>query len=68
LPKWFAGTRRNRKNLVVGVTASRALIEKAIDAKADAILVHHGWFWKSDDVKIVGQLYDRLSLSNATQC
>ena len=48
--------------LVTGVTASLALIEKAIEAKADAIMVHHGWFWKNDDSVIVGQLHRRLKL------
>jgi dinuclear metal center YbgI/SA1388 family protein len=50
------------KKIVSGVTASRALIEAAIDEKADAILVHHGWFWKNDDPVIVGQLHSRLKL------
>lgn len=48
------------KNLVTGVTASLALIEQAIEAQADAILVHHGWFWKNDDPRVVGQLHARL--------
>ena len=34
------------RRLVTGVTASRALIEAAIEAQADAILVHHGLFWR----------------------
>ena len=50
------------KKVVTGVTASLALIEAAIKEKADAIVVHHGWFWKSDDVRIVGQLHARLQL------
>lgn len=50
------------KKIVTGVTASLALIEAAIEEKADAILVHHGWFWKSDDVRVVGQLHARLKL------
>jgi dinuclear metal center YbgI/SA1388 family protein len=50
------------KTIVSGVTASIALIEKAIELKADAILVHHGWFWKNDDSRIVGQLHARLQL------
>ena len=50
------------RKIVTGVTASVALLEQAIDAKADAILVHHGWFWKSDESPIVGQLYNRLKL------
>lgn len=32
------------KLLVTGVTACQALIDKAIALKADAILVHHGFF------------------------
>ncbi|NQW58163.1 MAG: Nif3-like dinuclear metal center hexameric protein, partial [Polynucleobacter sp.] len=48
--------------IVSGVTASRALIEKAIRMHADAILVHHGWFWKNDEPVITGQLHDRLKL------
>lgn len=50
------------KKIVGGVTASKDLIEQAILAKADAILVHHGWFWKNDDAPITGQLYHRLKL------
>ena len=50
------------KKIVSGVTASKALIEAAIDEKADTILVHHGWFWKNDDPVIVGQLHSRLKL------
>lgn len=50
------------KNLVSGVTASLALIEEAIALKADAIMVHHGWFWKNDDARVVGQLHSRLKL------
>jgi len=50
------------KTLLTGVTASLALIEKSIELKADAILVHHGWFWKNDDPRIVRQLHARLKL------
>jgi dinuclear metal center YbgI/SA1388 family protein len=50
------------KTLVSGVTASIALIEEAIALKADAIMVHHGWFWKNDDARVVGQLHSRLKL------
>jgi dinuclear metal center YbgI/SA1388 family protein len=50
------------KKIITGVTASLALIERAIEEKADAILVHHGWFWKNDDARVVGQLHDRLKL------
>jgi dinuclear metal center YbgI/SA1388 family protein len=50
------------KKIITGVTASLDLIERAIQEKADAILVHHGWFWKNDDSRVVGQLHDRLKL------
>ncbi len=50
------------KTLVSGVTASIALIEEAIALRADAIMVHHGWFWKNDDARVVGQLHSRLKL------
>jgi dinuclear metal center YbgI/SA1388 family protein len=48
--------------IVTGVTASLALIEAAIDAKADAILVHHGYFWKGEDARVVGTKQKRLKL------
>ena len=40
--------------LVSGVTASLALIDAAIEAQADAILVHHGLFWRGQDGRLVG--------------
>jgi len=40
--------------VVCGVTASQALIDAAITRKADALLVHHGWFWKSEDGRVTG--------------
>ncbi|NOY67787.1 MAG: Nif3-like dinuclear metal center hexameric protein [Gammaproteobacteria bacterium] len=48
------------EHIVAGVTASKALIEKAIDIKADAMLVHHGYFWKGENPVISGMKYDRL--------
>lgn len=42
------------QRLVTGVSACAALIEAAIAAAADAILVHHGWFWKGEDPCLVG--------------
>jgi dinuclear metal center YbgI/SA1388 family protein len=47
-------------HIVTGVTASLALIEAAIDVGADAILVHHGYFWKGEDGRVVGQKHARL--------
>lgn len=46
--------------LVSGVTASLALIEAAIEAQADAILVHHGLFWKGQDGRVTGWMKRRL--------
>ena len=48
--------------LVSGVTASRALIEAAIAARADAILVHHGLFWRGQDGRVAGWMKQRLAL------
>ena len=49
------------RRIVTGVTASQALIEAAIARQADAILVHHGWFWKNEDPCIRGPKHRRLS-------
>ena len=46
--------------IVSGVTASRALIEAAIRCDADAVLVHHGLFWKGHDGRVTGWLKQRL--------
>lgn len=48
------------QRIVSGVTASKALIDAAIEAKADAILVHHGWFWRGEDQRIVGMKRHRV--------
>ena len=37
-------------------------IAQAIQEGADAVLVHHGWFWKNDDPRVVGMLRERLAL------
>lgn len=48
--------------VVSGVTASRALIEAAIAAQADAIFVHHGLFWRGHDGRVTGWMKQRLAL------
>lgn len=48
--------------IVSGVTASRALIEAAIAARADAIFVHHGLFWRGQDGCVTGWMKQRLGL------
>ena len=50
------------RHMVSGVTACRALIEAAIDAKADAIFVHHGLFWRGQDGTVTGWMKQRLQL------
>jgi dinuclear metal center YbgI/SA1388 family protein len=50
------------RHVVSGVTASLAFIEAAIAAKADAILVHHGLFWRGQDGSVTGWMKQRLKL------
>jgi dinuclear metal center YbgI/SA1388 family protein len=52
--------RQEVRRLVSGVTASMALIEAASEAGADALLVHHGYFWKGEDPCITGMKQRRL--------
>ncbi len=52
----------NIRRIVSGVTASRALIEAAIAAQADAIFVHHGLFWRGQDGCVTGWMKQRLAL------
>ncbi len=54
--------RADVRRIVTGVTCSLALIEAAIEHQADAILVHHGLFWKGDDMRVVGPRKQRLAL------
>ncbi|MEI7430087.1 MAG: Nif3-like dinuclear metal center hexameric protein, partial [Betaproteobacteria bacterium] len=46
--------------LVAGVTASQALVDQAIARGADALLVHHGWFWRGEDGRVTGIRKSRL--------
>ena len=46
--------------LVSGVTASQALIDAAVAAGADALLVHHGFFWKGEDPVLTGMKRRRI--------
>jgi dinuclear metal center YbgI/SA1388 family protein len=50
------------QKIVSGVTASRALIEAAIAAQADTILVHHGLFWRGQSGCVTGWMKQRLAL------
>ncbi len=42
------------RRVVTGVTASQALLDAAIERGADAVLVHHGWFWRGEDGRVTG--------------
>ncbi|MDK9703179.1 MAG: Nif3-like dinuclear metal center hexameric protein [Sulfuritalea sp.] len=53
--------RERVQRIVCGVTASQALIETAIERGADALLVHHGWFWKSEDGRVTGFRRQRMA-------
>ena len=48
------------KTLITGVTACQALLDEAVKRNADAILVHHGYFWKSESPLIKGMKRQRL--------
>jgi dinuclear metal center YbgI/SA1388 family protein len=48
------------RRLVSGVTASLALIDAAISAGADTLLVHHGLFWRGQDGRMTGWLGERV--------
>ena len=48
------------RRLVTGVSASQALIDAAVARGADAVLVHHGWFWRGEDGRVTGIRRQRL--------
>ena len=48
-------------HIVVGVTANKALIDAAIAANADALIVHHGLFWKGDVPSLIGYHRERVA-------
>lgn len=49
------------KKIVSGVSASLALLEAAIAEQADAILVHHGYFWSGENLNVTGLKRHRLA-------
>jgi dinuclear metal center YbgI/SA1388 family protein len=48
-------------HIITGVTASQALLREAVKRRADAILVHHGWFWKNENPCVVGTKRERMA-------
>ncbi len=48
------------KRVVTGVTAQRALFERAVAEEAQLVLVHHGLFWSFSPVGLTPLLAERL--------
>lgn len=48
------------QKVITGVTASQALLDRAVAEQADAVLVHHGYFWKNEASEITGMKKRRL--------
>ena len=52
---------RRIERVVCGVTASQALLDEAVRLDADAVLVHHGYFWKGEPAAVTGIKRQRLA-------
>jgi putative NIF3 family GTP cyclohydrolase 1 type 2 len=49
------------RRIAGAVSVNLEVIERAVSEKADAVLVHHGMFWKSDDVTLTGYRKQRVA-------
>lgn len=47
--------------VLCGVTASQALLDHAVEHRFDAVLVHHGYFWRGEDARITGIRQRRIA-------
>ncbi len=56
------------ERLMTGVTACQSLLEAAAEWGADAVLVHHGWFWKNEPAPITGMKYRRVRTAVEAGC
>lgn len=54
--------RKEVSSIISGVTACKELIMRAQQGNADVLLVHHGYFWKGEDARVIGMKYERLKL------
>lgn len=54
--------RENVQKVAVAISASLETIEKAVRENVDALIVHHGLFWKGDPYQVVGVKKKKLSL------
>lgn len=48
------------RRVLCGVTASQALVDLAVSGEYDAVLVHHGYFWRGEDGRVTGLRKRRL--------
>ncbi len=48
------------RRLVTGVSATAALLDAALAWEADAVVVHHGYFWRGEDARVTGYKRARL--------
>lgn len=55
------------RTIVSGVTASLAFLEQAVSLGADAVLVHHGYFWRGEDARVIGPKQKRIKLLLANE-
>lgn len=53
--------RKEVTKIITGVTACQALLDAAVERQADAILVHHGYFWKGEPAVVTGMKQRRLT-------
>ena len=49
------------RRIVCGVSASQALLDEAVRRQADAVLAHHGWFWRGEDSRVTGHRRTRMA-------
>ncbi|GHU12769.1 GTP cyclohydrolase 1 type 2 [Betaproteobacteria bacterium] len=49
------------RRILAGVSASQALVDTAVAGAYDAVLVHHGYFWRGEDSRIIGIRKKRLA-------
>lgn len=49
------------RKIISGVSANQALLDAAVQAQSDLILVHHGYFWRDENPCITGLKQTRLS-------
>lgn len=48
------------QRVLTGVTACQALLDEAVAWEADAVIVHHGYFWKNEPVALTGMKQRRI--------